>query len=38
MISVADVVCVVEMLLGLSFTASIEHLVLNRVGAGPYRA
>jgi 3-oxoacyl-[acyl-carrier protein] reductase len=38
MIPVADVVGVVEMLLGLSPTASIEHILLNRVGAGPYHA
>ena len=38
MIPVDDIVRVVDLLLDLSANASIEHILVNRVGAGPYRA
>jgi 3-oxoacyl-[acyl-carrier protein] reductase len=38
MIAVDDVVKVVDLVLSLSPNASIPHIVINRVGAGPYHA
>lgn len=38
MISVADIVQVVNLILSLSPNAGVEHIVVNRVGAGPYHA
>ena len=38
MLSVDDVVKVVDLVLSLSANAGLEHVVLNRVGAGPYHA
>jgi 3-oxoacyl-[acyl-carrier protein] reductase len=38
MISVEDVVKVFDLLLSLSSNATLEHIVINRVGGGPYHA
>ncbi|WNI19015.1 SDR family NAD(P)-dependent oxidoreductase [Actinacidiphila sp. ITFR-21] len=38
MITVADIVRTVDLVLSLSPSAVIPHLVINRVGGGPYRA